>query len=254
MGLVELANLATVVSAVLGGGSLLLQILPFIQLKGEYESLRSALKGIRSPQDEPTQNVYGNEAAWLDLVRWLDRGQMIVNPVRRRVFRRAVIAAAAIVTLIATVIFDNLGATDKSGAVAWLDLVALILVAIGPRLTFLKRWLLTEAEAKFLTNLHDLEEAFYRREVAPRLDLFNAVFARQFSHVQGSAGDEFAVLRAELEKLNIRVAELAAKKELPQIAPYSNLENVQLTSTSDGNVTGIKLPNPTAQPDGYTAG
>src|SRR5215218_7897081 len=202
MGIVELA---TVISTVLGGGSLLLQVLPFLQLKGEYESLRSTLKRVRSPQDERTQNVYGNEAAWLELVRWLDLGAVIVNPVRRRVFRRAVIATAAIITLIATVIFDNLGAPGKSGAVEWRDLLALVLVAIGPRLAFLKRWLLTEAEAKFLANLHDLEEAFYRREVAPRLDLFNAVFARQFSYVQGSAADELAGIRADLNALNKRI-------------------------------------------------
>jgi hypothetical protein len=223
MGLVELANLAAVVSAVLGGGQLLLQILPFLQLKGEYETLRDSLRAIKSPQDERYHSVFGGEKDWEELIRWLDYGMLILVPLRRRIARRSIIASGALIALVATTLLDipnNPTVRGTAGQIEWLDVLAIILSVAVPRLAFFKDWLLTPAERLFIANFHDLEDAFYRREVAPRLDTFNAVFDRRFSHVRGSWHDEIAVVNREVENLRKRVEGLAAK--LPE-APVEDV-------------------------------
>jgi hypothetical protein len=208
MGLFELSALAGIVSTVFGGGSLIVSILPFFQLKGRYEGLRKGLRGIRSRKDEVTQSIYGREADWTELIQWLDRGEMLLGLVRERVMRRALLAAVALVGVIATIPIDFPGVPDVSPqarGIEWHDLVAIVVVTIGPRLAFFKKWLLTDAERKFIKNFGDLEEAFYRREVAPKIDLFNSVFQRLFSHVSGSVDDDLAAVREELGDLVTKV-------------------------------------------------
>ena len=69
MGLLELSALAGIVGTVFGGGSLIVSILPFFQLKGRYEGLRKALRGIRSRKDEGIQSIFGREAEWSELIQ-----------------------------------------------------------------------------------------------------------------------------------------------------------------------------------------
>lgn len=217
MGLIELSSLAAIVSAAFGGGSLLVSILPFLQLKGRYESLRKALRSIESPKDGGHQSIYGNKGDWLELVQWLDRGEVLLVLVQQRIIRRALIAGVALIAIIATIPLDMFAATSSGRT--WHDVVAVVAVTIVPRLAFFKKWLLTDAEKKFLHNFRDLEEAFYRREVAAKIDLFNAVFQRLFSHVSGSSEEELAVLQDQLRDLSKRVSEISAKSPKPSVPP-----------------------------------
>jgi hypothetical protein len=214
MGLIELSALAGIVGTVFGGGSLIVSILPFFQLKGRYEGLRKALHGIRSRKDEGTQSIYGREAEWSELIQWLDRGEMILGLVRERVVRRALLAVIALVGIIVRIPIDFPGVPDVSAqarGIEWHDLVAIVVVTIGPRLAFFRKWLLTDAERKFIKNFGDLEEPFYRREVAPKIELFNSVFQRLFSHVSGSVDDDLAAVREELGDLVSKVEALSAR-------------------------------------------
>jgi hypothetical protein len=215
MGLVELSALAGIVSTVFGGGSLIVSILPFFQLKGRYEGLRKGLRSIRSRKDQGTQSIFGKEADWTELIEWLDRGEMILGLVRERVMRRTLLAAVALVGIIATIPIDFPGVSDVSAqarGIEWHDLVGIVVVTIGPPLAFFRKWLLTDAERKFIKNFGDLEEAFYRREVAPKIDLFNSVFQRLFSHVSGSVDDDLAAIHEELGDLVSKVeAALSAR-------------------------------------------
>jgi hypothetical protein len=213
VGIIELSYFASVVSAVFGGGSLIVSVLPFLQLKGRYANLQKALRGIRSPKDEKAMNIYGNEDDWSELVRWLDRGEVLLGMVQQRVIRRTIVAVVAVVTVVATIPLDVVGVPDVSAnarAIEWHDLIAAVAVTIAPRLAFFRDWLLGDVEKKFLENFRDLEEAFYRREVAPKLDLFNAVFRRLFFHVSGSADEELAAVRSQLHELSARVSALSA--------------------------------------------
>jgi hypothetical protein len=175
-------------------------------------TVRESPKGpasVRSPEDEEIQHVFGNEADWSKLIQWLDRGEVILAMVQQRVIRRALVAAVALFAVVAFIAIDFVGAPDfRMGAstIEWQDLVGVVAVTLGPRLVFFRNWLLRDAEKKFLQNFHDLEEAFYRRGVAPKIDLFNAVFSRLFSHVSGSADEELAEVRDELRKLSERVS------------------------------------------------
>jgi hypothetical protein len=214
MGLLELSYLASIVGAIFGGGSLIASVLPFFQLKGRYAGLQKALRSVRSPGDEEIPHVFGNEADWSKLIQWLDRGEVILAMVQQRVIRRALVAAVALLAVVAFVAIDFAGAPDfpvGAGTIEWQDFIGVAAVTVGPRLVFFRNWLLRDTEKKFLQNFHDLEEAFYRREVAPKIDLFNAVFNRLFSHVSGSADEELAEVRDELRKLSDRVSTLQPK-------------------------------------------
>jgi len=214
MGLLELSALAGIVGTVFGGGSLIVSILPFFQLKGRYEGLRKALRGIRSRKDEGIQSIFGREAEWSELIQWLDRGEMLLALVRERVMRRVLLAAVALVGVIATIPIDFPAVPDVSArarGVEWHDLVAIVVVTVGPRLAFFRKWLLTDAERKFIKNFGDLEEAFYRREVAPKIDLFNSVFQRLFSHVSGSVDEDLVTVREQLGDLASKVEALSAR-------------------------------------------
>jgi hypothetical protein len=223
MGLVELSYVAGIVSAAFGGGSLIASVLPFLQLKGRYASLQKALRGIRSPRDEVIQSIYGNEDDWSELVNWLDRGEVLLALVQQRVIRRAVVAAIALVTVIATIPVDFVGAMDnRAPAIEWHDLIAVVIVTLAPRLAFFRDWLLSAAEKKFLQNFRDLEEAFYRREVAPKIDVFNGVFERLFSHVSGTADEELEEIRKQLSELNGRVSTLVNKSPTPDAISHDS--------------------------------
>jgi len=167
---------------------------------------------VRSPEDERNQSVFGSDAEWLELVRWLDRGNLILVPLRRRVTRRAIIAALGLLALVATIPFDIPNALRVRGAgnLEWNDIFVIVVVAVTPRLRVFKGWLLGETEKRFLQNLLDLETAFYRREVTPRIEIFNAVFDRKFAHVRGAASQEFSTILDELQALRARVDVLSA--------------------------------------------
>jgi hypothetical protein len=217
MELPALANLVSVISGVLGGASLLFQVLPFLQAKGEYEALRAALRSARFPKDEVTQSVYGNESDWRELVAWLDRGNLLMVPLRRRVIRRTIIAVCTMTILVLSIPFDAQtvdGVRSSGDPIEWFDFLTMAVVAIGPQFAFFKRWLLSDTEKKFMENFRDLEDAFYRREVAPRLDVFNSVFQRLFSHTQGSARDEVSVLTQRLDDLARQVGAVRQVQEI----------------------------------------
>lgn len=214
MGLLELSALASILGTVFGGGSLIVSILPFLQLKGRYDGLRKALRGIRSRKDEGVSSVYGKEAEWSELIQWLDRGEVLLALIRERVIRRALLAALALVAVVATIPIDFEGVSDISPharGIEWHDLVAIVLATIGPRLAFFKKWLLTDAERKFIKNFGDLEEAFYRREVAPKIDLFNSAFTRLFLHLSGSVDEDLSAVRNQLGDLASKVDALEAR-------------------------------------------
>jgi hypothetical protein len=181
MGLESLSYLAAIIAAVLGGGQLVVSLFPFFRLKGQYESLQEALRGIRSPKDERYASIYGD---WPALLKWLDVGALLIGPVQRRAMRQAVVGGTALVAVIATIPINPY--LDKTG-IKWHDLIAVAVAAIVPRLMFVRNWLLPESERKFLRYFYDLEEAFYRREVVPKLDTFNHYCPRQDRPVAWSA-------------------------------------------------------------------
>jgi hypothetical protein len=194
MGLEGLSYIAAIVSAVLGGGQLLTSVLPFFHLKGRYESLQQALRGVRSPKDERYSNVYGNLPT---LIKWLDFGEVILGPVQQRVMRQAVLAGGALVTVIASIPI-NFGAS-KTG-IEWHDIAAIAFACLIPNLTFLNNWFLPQSEREFLRNFCALEDAFYRREVKPKIDLFNKVVSQEFPLFRAATDEEYAQLLDKLRK------------------------------------------------------
>lgn len=180
----ELGLLATVLGTILGGGSLWLGVLPHLRTKGRNSSLRNALRSIeRTPDrsrehDKRTKEAQDDSKAhWDRLVAWLDKGELLLEPVRQRLIRRLVVIAFSAVLTVSAIPFDiqpNPFFNETTGSLELHDVGLLIALLIGPFFAFREKWTLSKQEREFLKNLNDLYEAFYEKEVVGKLDEFNS--------------------------------------------------------------------------------
>lgn len=203
----------TAASTLISGAGLILQALPYFLAKSKYEALRLALDGLKFEADEFTEsktlNISKPQPPLFDeqehrrLISYLDIGEVMLPLVRQRAFTR--ITIVAIVSLLAIMMvpfnFHERAVFAGHPSFEWQDVVILFGVALGPYVAFVRRFLLSEDESLFLKNLQNLHEEFYRREVAPRLALFNYKVKLLFPSLPDVSKKELEQLQTHLDAL-----------------------------------------------------
>lgn len=165
-----------------------------------------------------------------DSLSGLDFGEVILGPVQQRAMQQAVLAGGALVTVIASIPI-NFGAS-KTG-IEWHDIAAIAFACLIPNLTFLNNWFLPQSEREFLRNFCALEDAFYRREVKPKIDLFNKVVSQEFPFFRAATDEDYAQLLDRLEEALpsaiSAIAEGKPSKKPVEMQIVDHVENPQKT-------------------------
>lgn len=98
---------------------------------------------------------------------------------------------------------------------------------------YLRLWFLPQSEREFLRNFYALEDAFYRREVKPKIDLFNKVVSQEFPLFRAATDEDYAQLldrlREALPSPISAIAEGKSSKKPVEIQIVDHVESPQKT-------------------------